>query len=149
MAIQPNQSVDEFIREEMQRRMMEQQNSELPSQAEIDELDRMPTDGNIRHFMDQYGMERLTNPSGPPPGYVPTPRPRQPDMEQDVMGPVPRDVQADLGLPGNLRASDMRRRIADPMTTEEELDYLQQMMNPEEMDDVPKRGDYEDEDYTD
>ena len=118
---------------------------DLPSDKDIGELDAHPSDGMIQDFMDQFGLERLEHPRGRPEGSIPMPRPRYPDMEEGVPGPMPRDmVPGDI--PGDLRAGDFRRRMRDPMTTEEELDYLYTAMSPEELDDVPKRGEYDDED---
>ena len=117
---------------------------DLPSDQDVEELENYPSDGMIQDFMNQFGLERLTNPSGPPPGYIPEPRPRRPDMQEGVMGPYSKDLLNE-DLPGNTRASDFMRRMRDPMTTEQDLDFIYEALAPGEADQVPKRGEYEDE----
>lgn len=92
---------------------------DLPSQRD-NRMMQNSGDMGLQDYVDQFGWERMQNPNGPPAGYVPTPRPRQPDLNTNTGGygdaepqPVPPGV--------DLKPSDLARR---GVTTEQELQMV-------------------------
>lgn len=120
---------------------------DLPSEEDVLELEANPTDGTIMDFMEQFGLARTQDPRMLSP-EIPLPRPRMPDMREDIFGPVnrlntkPKSQEEQIAgtPPGNLRASDFNRRMEDVFTTEDELDMVQRHMAEGEQDQIMKRG---------
>ncbi len=122
-------------RQALIKQMMQTQRGspDLPGPRAIQELQQTPTDSVIQQFLDQFGVARAENPTGPQPGEIPMPRPRRPDLEQGPMGPYSNDMPI-----AEMKTSDVGRAVRGDeyapntahgeMTDEQMLDNVHSQM---------------------
>lgn len=102
-------------------------NPEMASARDRRQVQDMPTDGNLESFVDQFGHQALP-PMSPDqmdsraPGYVPTPRPRDPEQPQSD------DELLQM-------VHDMMGQGAQPKKNKKHPDDLGNQSNDEESDD--------------
>lgn len=76
-------------------------------------------DAGWKAYIDNFGLARELNPTGPVPGMIPMPRPRMPDMQ---VGGSPLGDEQLSPLAGTLRTQDVRRNLEDaPYETVEDV----------------------------
>jgi hypothetical protein len=126
----------------VQQMMQSQRGSpDLPGRGAIQELNNSG-DAGWKQFIDQFGLERERNPNGPPPGYIPMPRPRMPDMQ---VGSSPLGDEALVPPAAGLKTSDIARTMQDAsavegvpmqdqMSDEDMLNHVQGQMGGGEFD---------------
>lgn len=130
----------------IQQMMQSQRGSpDLPSRGAVQELNNSG-DAGWKQFIDQFGLERERNPNGPPPGYIPMPRPRMPDMQ---VGSSPLGDEALQPPAAGLKTSDVMRNMQD--APYETVDAVQnpQMTDEDMLDNVHSQmggGDWEGDD---
>jgi hypothetical protein len=90
---------------------------DLPAERDIQYMEMNPTDGVLMDYIDRFGFRRLDNPRGEPPGFIPLPPSRYPDLDpNNPLGPAsipPDEIQ------GQLKPSDLQRMIDENVDPEE------------------------------
>jgi len=121
---------------------------DLPSKRDLDRLGA--SEGrDYMDFADQFGYEAL-NPDAGQPGYVPLPRPRQPELDTyHPEGSSTKDVPSIIEQGADFRPQDIERMqpsdedllelvqrgLAPPKKRSDATDYLKELQQP----DIPQR----------
>lgn len=96
---------------------------DLPSSRDRQSLENNPTDSGYSQFVDRFGFEAMDPRYGSDPNYIPTPRPRHPDLDyNNPIGPSPLSMDEISRQGADFRPQDIDRMRRERLQHQDDIE---------------------------